>query len=126
MLDLLGFDLQHNPYAMNETIRILIRTLIPFIVFVIVALMIRVKIDENVERFYIKMKILVDSDPEKDRQNLDHAYANPTVVRALKLFPDSDWEFDRWDRQDWTGFLISVIIVILLVGFMSLLVSFGS
>ncbi len=126
LLDGLGFDLQQNPYALNETIRILIRTLVPFIVFFIVALLVRVKFTTNVERFYIKMKVLVDSDPVIDQQNLEHAYANPESVQKYKLFPNSNWEFDRWDRQDWTGFLISVIIVVLLVGFMSFLVSIGA
>ena len=33
----IGFDLSKNSYAMNETIRIIVRTVVPFVVFFLVA-----------------------------------------------------------------------------------------
>ena len=33
----MGFDLSKNPYALNETIRILIRTIVPFLILVAVS-----------------------------------------------------------------------------------------
>jgi SSS family solute:Na+ symporter len=124
-VDYLGFDLTKNPYALNETIRIMIRTLVPFFLFVLVSLFVPLKDSEQVERFFIKMKVEVDTDPGRDRANLHQAYINPSLIKIKNLFPGSNWEFERWNREDWSGFLISVVIVILLIGFMSLLVSIG-
>ncbi|MCI0496076.1 sodium:solute symporter family protein, partial [candidate division KSB1 bacterium] len=37
IVDWLGFDLSKNPYALNETIRIIIRTLVPFLILILVS-----------------------------------------------------------------------------------------
>ena len=37
VLDKLGFDLTKNPHALNQTIRIMIRTILPFLILIIVA-----------------------------------------------------------------------------------------
>ena len=41
LLDTIGMDLRKNPYALNETIRILIRTTVPFLILVVVSLLTR-------------------------------------------------------------------------------------
>jgi len=126
LLDQLGYDLSKNPYALNETIRILIRTLLPFFIFFLMVYLVRKENTEQVNRFYIKMKVLVDADPVRDRANLEEAYADPSLIKIKNLFPGTNWEFERWNRGDWRGFLISALIVVLLIGFMSLLVSIGA
>jgi len=126
LLDQLGFDLSKNPYALNETIRILIRTLLPFFIFFLMVYLVRKENTEQVNRFFIKMKVVVDADPERDRANLEQAFADPSLIKINNLFPGTAWEFERWNRTDWQGFMISVFIVALLIGFMSLLVSIGA
>ncbi|NJK84836.1 MAG: sodium:solute symporter family protein [Bacteroidales bacterium] len=37
LLKMIGFDLEKNPYALNETIRILIRTIIPFLILYLIS-----------------------------------------------------------------------------------------
>jgi solute:Na+ symporter, SSS family len=58
-----------------------------------------------VERFYGKMKTRVGSTPELDAAAMAATHHNPRRLDTMKLFPNSNWEFTRWDRADAIGFL---------------------
>ena len=125
LLDKMGFDLRKNPYALNETIRILIRTIIPFLILVVVSLLTRRDDRAMPDRFFVKMKTPVETDPEEDARQLELSYADPRRFDDHNLFgPDSDWEFNKWIRTDAVGFAISsaaaVGVILLLVGLVSL------
>jgi SSS family solute:Na+ symporter len=126
-LDWMGFSLERNPYALNETLRIIIRTLFPFLVIVLVSLFSRHRASElsNLERFYVKMKTPVQDTPEKDILELERSYAEPTRFDHLKVFPRSQWQFTRWDRTDTIGFIVSVGMVFLILGLLYLVVNLG-
>ncbi len=76
LLDKMGFDLQKNPYALNETIRILIRTLTPFAVLIGVSFLTRRDDKTMLDRFYVKMKTQVHTDPQEDARQMELSYAN--------------------------------------------------
>jgi len=126
LLDWIGFDLSRNSYALNETVRIIIRTVLPFLIFVIVALYTKQERTPRVDRFYAKMKTKVVDDPELDVKELSLSYANPHRFNHLKILPDSSWEFDKWDKEDVFGFSISTIVVLAIIGLLILLFSIGS
>lgn len=126
LLDKIGFDLSSNPYALNETIRILIRTIVPFLVLILVSLSTRRDDKAMLDRFFVKMKTPVIKDHAADEKALAQSYANPNRFDHTKLFKASDWEFDKWNRQDTVGFLISIAGVFVVVGLMTLLVSIGA
>ena len=125
-LDSIGFDLARNSYALNETIRIMTRTIMPFLIFFIVVFFTKSVHSKNVDRFFVKMKTKVESNPEIDAKEMELSYANPHRFDDLKLFPNSNWEFDKWDKEDIVGFLLSVSGVLLVIGFLLLLVSIGN
>jgi len=120
LLDRLGVDLQGNPYALNETIRIMIRTVVPFLILIGVASVTRRDDVKRLDRFYVKMKTRVLTDPAADARNLERSYADPRRFDGQKRFPRSAWEFDVWDRTDTVGFIVSclvaVAVIVLLVG----------
>lgn len=125
LLDKLGFDLSKNPYALNETIRILIRTIIPFLILIVVSLLTRRDDKDLLDRFFVKMKTPVDTDPDEDVKKLALSYDNPRRFDHTNLFgPGSDWEFNKWTRTDMVGFLISCAmaagVILLLIGLISL------
>ena len=126
LLDKLSIDLGRNPYALNETIRILIRTIVPFLILVGVSLLTRRDDKSLLDRFFVKMKTPVASgDPEEDARQLELSYANPRRFDDQNLFgPGSDWEFNKWTRTDAVGFAISTAaaigVIMLLVGLVSL------
>ena len=72
---------------------------------------------ESLDRYYAKMKTPVDPDPEKDKAKLAAAYADPGNTERVKLFPNSNLEFQKPTTADITGFVISVIVCFAIIGF---------
>jgi len=56
LLDKMGVDLSKFPYALNESIRVLFRILIPFGVLIVVSLIARRDDRVLLDRFFVKMK----------------------------------------------------------------------
>jgi len=125
LLDKMGCGLGKNPYALNETIRILIRTIVPFLILVGLSLLTRRDDKTMLDRFFVRMKTPVESDPDEDARQLELSYADPHRFADRNLFgPGSDWEFNKWNRTDTVGFVIScaaaIGVILLLVGVISL------
>jgi SSS family solute:Na+ symporter len=110
LADKLGVNLGRNPYALNETIRILIRTTVPFLILILVSLMTKQDDRRLLDRFFVKMKTPVLIDADDDARELARSYANPRRFDSKKLFPRSGWEFDKWNRTDTVGFIISCLV----------------
>jgi SSS family solute:Na+ symporter len=119
-------DLSQQPYAMVETIRTLIRLILPFSVIVIVSLLTRPDDAQRLARFYAKMRTPVLVDRQKDRQELEISLANPDRYREKLLFPHSQFEFFRWNRVDTLGFILSVAVVFGIIGLLQFLLHVGS
>ncbi len=124
-LDKAGFDLSRNPYALNETIRIVIRTFVPFVIFIVVALLTAPDDKKRLDRFFVKMKTVVLIDCREDACELELSYANPHRFDSQKIFPNSNWEFDKWDKVDIIGFSVSVAVVFAIVFLLEVLVGLG-
>jgi len=123
LLDRMGFDLSSNPYALNETIRILIRTAFPFVLLVAVALLTASDDKAGLDRFYVKMKTPVLLDRHADAAELQRSYNQVHRFDHRKILPGSNWEFDRPNRTDTIGFLIAVAGVFAVIGLFMLLLS---
>ncbi len=122
----LGIDLSKSSKATIETLRLPPRLLLPFLVLILASLITRREREEVLDRYYAKMRTVVDPDPETDRKNLEEAYANPKKYEAIRLFPNTDWEFVRPRRIDVVGFLVSVAVCFLIVGLLAWLAGIGS
>ncbi|MFC1650605.1 sodium:solute symporter [Candidatus Latescibacterota bacterium] len=125
MLDKLGFDLTENSHALNQTIRIIIRTILPFLVLVVAAFLTKPDDKKRLDRFFVKMKTVVIQDRKADAEELEKSYAQPRRFDHLKLFQGSNWEFDKWDRVDSVGFSLSVLVAVGIVGLLVLMISIG-
>lgn len=123
----LGFDLSQKPYALNESIRMMIRLLFPFLVLILVSFFTRENKDEITERFFLKMRTRVrGKGPEVDLQDLEESYNKPEETRKVLLFPSTSLEVYKWNRQDITGFLIAVFVVFVVIGTLFMVVNMGS
>ncbi len=126
LYDKLGFNLAKNPYALNETLRILTRTIAPFIIMFIVGYLTKPDDEKALELFYVKMKTPVLVDRQADERELNLSYANPKRFDHLKLFPRSQWEFTKWDKVDTIGFLIATAIAFAIIGILYTAVNIGA
>jgi len=108
-----GLDLQNMKPSPLMPLRYLIASLLPFIILIPVSLITRDKgLEKNIARFYVKMKTKVIADRELDKAELQKSYDNPTRFDHLKLFPNSNWEFCKWDKDDTWGVLASTALTV--------------
>lgn len=122
----MGIKLNLKPYALNETLRMLIRLTFPFILMIIVSLLTKPQTDEKTYRFFLKMRTRVRGLGAKiDEEDLEEAYANPEKTKAMLLFPDTSLEIYKWNKQDIMGFLIAVGVVFVVLGTLFFVVNIG-
>jgi solute:Na+ symporter, SSS family len=124
LIEKLGADLERNPYALNETLRILFRTLLPFAIFVAVALFTRPDPKPVLDRFFAKMRTRVIQDPVRDAAAVQRSLDDPHHLDHLLLFPKSQFEIYRWNKEDWVGFVLSVagvgVVLLVIYGLVSI------
>jgi solute:Na+ symporter, SSS family len=127
VLDLLGWDLSKNRYSVNETIRLLIRTFFPFMVIFIFSILYKHTPEEAsaLDRFYAKMKTKVQETKEEDQKELELSYANPHRFDHRKMFPNTQWEMLKWNREDRNGFWLAMAMVFAIIGLLYFLVNLG-
>jgi SSS family solute:Na+ symporter len=126
LLSKMGFDLQNYPYALNETIRMLIRLVFPFLLLIIVSLLTPAQTDKQSQEFFIKMRTRVRGlGHDVDEEDLNKAYKNPKETKEVLLFPNTSLEIYKWNKQDIVGFLISIGVVFVVLGTLFLAVKMG-
>lgn len=127
LLQSLGIEMKKLPYALNETIRMMIRLLFPFIILILVSLFSKPNNDEITHRFFMKMRTRVRGfGPEVDQKDVEEAYANPEKTKEMLLFPNTSLEIYKWNKQDIVGFLISIGVVFVVLGTLVFAVGLGS
>lgn len=126
LLDLIGIDLAKNPYALNETLRILLRTLTPIILMVLICLLTKPDDKQIADRFYARMRTRVLLDRKQDDAALAAVIQDPKASGKMLLFPGSRWEFYRWSKEDGVGFALSVSGIFVILALMHLLLTIGS
>jgi solute:Na+ symporter, SSS family len=123
LLHVLGFDVAGFTSAHLLTTRYMVDFLIPVILVIVVSLLSRPTDPVRVARFYARMKTPVAPTLEEDAVVVEASYANPTRYDHQKLFPNSNWEFTKWDKVDALGFLACCALVgVVLVVFKGVLV----
>jgi SSS family solute:Na+ symporter len=113
LVNMMGIDLRDFKPSTLLTIRYIVASLFPFVILIPISLITRDKgLEENIARFYVKMKTPVIPDRRKDIEELEKGYADPTRLDHTKLFPKTNWEFCKWTAQDTWGFLISTALTV--------------
>ena len=110
---------------MNETIRTLIKTILPFLMLIVVSLLTQPEDKERLDRFYVKMRTEVKTDREEDAREMELSYADPQRYSDRKWFPNSNWELLKCNRVDVIGFSLAFACIFAVLGFLKLLVSLG-
>lgn len=110
---MIGLNLQDMTPSALLTVRYLIDSFLPFLILIPISLFTRNKgLEENMARFYVKMKTKVIADRELDKAELEKSYADPTRFDHTKLFPNSNWEFCKWTKEDTYGFWASTALTV--------------
>ncbi|HMP05803.1 MAG TPA: sodium:solute symporter family protein [Lacipirellulaceae bacterium] len=126
LLDWLGVDLARNSHSLNETISLLFRLIVPFGTLICISMLTRRDDEHRLNRFYAKMKTPVAIDPASDRQQVELSMQSPRRFDSSKLFPNSNWEFQKWSKDDAVGVSLSCVGVLGCVLLLYLAVTLGS
>jgi SSS family solute:Na+ symporter len=129
LLDGCGWDLAKNPHALNQTLRVLIRTFVPFILLLVVSMLTRRDEAEEHAAQCVAAKMLtpLGATPDEDERQVALSYRTPDRLDHLKLFgPHSNWQFRKWTRVDAVGFVLNVIVVFLILGALFACVNLGA
>ncbi len=119
----IGLDLVNMKPSMLLTVRYLVASFLPFIILIPVSMLTKDKgLEESIARFYVRMKTPVIADREKDKAELEKSFADPTRFDHTKLFPNSNWEFCKWTKEDTWGVIASLALTIGIVGAFWLLI----
>ena len=101
----LGVDVTQFSPAVLLTLRYIVDTLLPLLLLIGVSLLTPPTDPARVARFYVRMKTPVGVNLAVDALDVEASYADPTRFDHTKLFPRSNWEFTKWNREDTLGFL---------------------
>jgi Na+/proline symporter len=113
----LGFRLERRPYAVSQTIAMLVPLFISFLALFVTALLTPADPAAVSGQFFLKMRTKVRGlGPKVDAEDLRIAMNDPECTKKLLLFPNTQWEFYRWNRQDSLGFLFAIGVVLLVLG----------
>ena len=118
LIALLGVDVRNFTPPIIMTVRFLVDAMLPFLILIAVSYLTRRGDPMTLAQFYVRLKTPVGSTPEDEARAIAESQANPTRFDHTKLFPNTDWEFTKWDRTDTLGFLTccaSVGVVLLLL-----------
>ena len=113
---LLGLDLTQYRKAALKTLEFPFKIIAPFLVMIIASLLTQPNSKKALDRLYVKMKTPVDPDPEGDAREIDVSYARPDRFNERKLFPGSNWEFERPTKMDFWGFVGCFAICFAIIG----------
>lgn len=126
LVSLLGFDVKGFSPAQLMATRFLVDGLFPIILLMVVSLLTRPTDSERLSRFYVRLKTPVAATLEEDAIEVEKSYANPTKFDDRKLFPGTNWEFTKWDRQDGLGFLACCCLVVVVLVVFDAVLTVGS
>jgi Na+/proline symporter len=99
---------------------------LPFILIIGISLMTRAPERARIDQFFGRMKTPVGATPELEAAAMEETRRNPGRFDHTKLFPNSAWEFTKWDRVDTVGFLACCAVSGAILGFFALVLRWAS
>lgn len=101
-----GLDVERLSASNRFAVRFVFNALSPFVLLIGVSLLTRPPARKRVDLFYGKMKTPIGATPALEAVAVEETRRAPDRFDGEKIFPNSNWEFTRWDRTDTVGFLI--------------------
>ena len=105
---LLGLNLQQYSDATLKTLNLPPKIALPFLVMILVSYFTRPNSEAALNRYYVKMKTPVQSDPDEDAAQIELSYEQPNRFDDRKLWPRSNLEIQKPTQLDVVGFVLSV------------------
>lgn len=124
MLSWFGVDFTQFKKSQLVATRFFVDAFFPFFLLVVISYLSRPVGRKYTDYFFGKIFTPVQATPEEDLKAVAHAAENPDVVKAKKIFPDSNWEIAKPDKFDIMGFGGSWIMVGVVIFLLWLMVTY--
>ncbi|HEY0947827.1 MAG TPA: hypothetical protein VGD81_21265 [Opitutaceae bacterium] len=105
LLKRLGVPVETLSPSNQFAARLLFSAFTPFLFLIGFSYVLRPADPRCTDAFFGKMKTPVGPTPAEDEAAMAATLRDPHRFDHLKLFPQSNWEFTKWDRVDLVGFL---------------------
>ena len=116
IVNLLGLPVETFSKAGLVATRFAFCALVPFALLTGISLVTKPTPKAHLDRFYVKLKTPVAPTAEEDATEVQKSMEDPARYDHQKLFPNSNWEFGKWTRVDWVGFLCCWVAVGIIIG----------
>lgn len=117
-----GLNPVHWSASTRFAARFFVDAFLPILMVLLISLFTRKPDKARVDQFFGKMKTPVADTPELDVIEMEKTNKDPHRFDHNKLFPNSSWEFTKWDKVDTIGFILCClatgVVLVLFVGFM--------
>ncbi len=123
---LLGIDLGEYSDSTLKTLDLPPKIIVPFLVMIVVSLFTHKNSQTSLDRYYVKMKTPVRSDPQQDAEELERSYREPDRFNHRKLWPNSSLEIQKPTRSDVVGFVLSLAACFGIIALAVLITRIGS
>ncbi len=111
-----GFDAAGCSPTQLLTAQFFFDGIFPFAVLFVASLLTRPTDPARTALFYGKMKTPVGETPELEAAAMAETRRQPARFDHTKLFPDTSWEFCKWDKVDTIGFIACCAFSAVIVG----------
>ena len=122
----LRLDLSGQSSSTLNALELVPKIIVPFFVMIIFSLITPRNSKNALDRYYVKMKTPVDSDPEHDKAEIENSYANPARFDHKKLLPGTSLEFQRPGLLDIGGFVLCFATCFAVIGLVLLVAHIGT
>ncbi|MBA63672.1 MAG: hypothetical protein CMJ76_15055 [Planctomycetaceae bacterium] len=124
-----GIDIANQSKANRNALELVPKIIMPFLVMIIASFITSATGAGNskqaLDRYYAKMKTKVLPDPEADQAKLEAVYAGKQEPDRIKLFPNSQLEFQKPTSADIIGFTVSVLTCFAIIGLAFMIAGLG-
>ena len=125
----LGVDIAGQSKANRNALELVPKIIMPFLVMILASFITSAigagNSQEALDRYYAKMKTRVIADPAADKAKLEAVYAGEQPADRVKLFPNSQLEFQKPTRADIVGFVVSVLACFAIIGLAFVIAELG-
>jgi len=126
MLHQLGFDLKSYSKSGLSTASLLFDCIFPFLLLFLVSLVTKPNSETVLRQFYARIHTPAIADAEKDSWEVRKRIEEPELLNRTRLFPNSQWEILKPNREDILGFLGCIGGVILIVFLYIIIMQIGA
>ncbi len=106
---IMGFNLESLSPAYAESISLLVKLIFPFLVVFLAGYLTKPMDKVKLDIFYAKLRTPIADTQEEDDKEIKITNQNPNRFDNVKLFPKSNWEFDKWSKYDLKGWILSAL-----------------